>query len=110
MAIETVRERLERLKKTPPSSWPPTIHYVEREPIITPEAVFMRKAEKIINNLESIRKKMLSDTGQYLSLFYELKKAENEFINLLQEKEVKFLDLPENFVRKLEEIKAKIRR
>lgn len=98
--METVRDRLERLKDP----------YKKPEPQITPETIFMRKVEKAIQKIESIRKKMLSDSAQYLSLFYELRKAEDEFLMLLDDKEMKFLDLPDSFMKLIDSTKAKIRR
>ncbi|MBI5871640.1 hypothetical protein HZB88_00980 [archaeon] len=109
--METVRERLERLKRSGGSWFSPSHPAQQREePVITPESIFMRKAEKAMNQIETLRKRMLSDTGQYISLFYELKKAEDEFLVIVQEKETKFLDLPDPFLRRMEEVKSKIRR
>ena len=52
--------------------------------------------------------KMLADSGQYLSLYHELKKAEKDFFALLDDPEIKFLDLPDVFVQKVNRMKKKI--
>lgn len=109
--VESIRERLERLKNTPPRSFEP----LQRDPrveeakrMISPESVFMKKVEKVMIQYGDVKKKMLSDSGQYLSLYYELKKAEEAFLALVNDPEVKFLDLPDVFMQKVEAMRLNI--
>src|SRR3989338_9556206 len=102
---DTMRDRLERLKNSSSSS---TFGFKTKEEqtpskegkLLTPETVFMKKADKIISTIESLRTKMHSGTDQYISLYQELKKEEEDFLALLQDTEVKVMDFPPAFVSK----------
>jgi hypothetical protein len=108
--MESVRDRLEKLKNKPWHVAPALDKDVTgMHKKITPESVFMKKLDKAMSNIESIRKKVLADSNSYLSLFYELRKAEREFLEILNEKEEKELLLPEHYLNKIEETKNKIR-
>lgn len=106
--VESIRERLERLRNTPTKSLEPLQkdpRVEEAKRMISPESVFMKKVEKAMMQHSDIKKKMLSDSGQYLSLYYELNKAEESFLSLVNDPEVKFLDLPDVFMQRVETMK-----
>ncbi len=107
---ETVRERLEKLKNTPYQGT-----YESRreerpreEKLLTPETIYMKKVDKAIALVESLRTKMHSGTDQYISLYQELKKAEEDFLSLLQDPEEKYMDLPSAFTSKVDNTKKKL--
>ncbi|MFH1972810.1 MAG: hypothetical protein ABIJ18_05015 [archaeon] len=109
--VETVRERLEKLKHSQwraHTSLDKDVTGMHKQ--ITPETVFMKKIDKAISNIEIIRKKVLADSNSYLSLFYELRKAEAEFLELLKELDDKELFLPDHYLTKIKQIKSKIRK
>jgi len=107
---ETVRERLEKLKNTPTYG----VYESRRderpheEKLLTPETMYMKKVDKAISQVEALRTKMHSGTDQYISLYQELKVAEDEFVKLLVDPEEKFMDLPAVFVNKVENTKKKL--
>jgi len=109
---ETMRERLERLKNS--SSGDFESLKKEEQPSITErkffssETVYMKKVEKMIHQIESLRTKMHSGTDQYISLYQELKKAEEDFLSLTQDLEQKSMDLPAVFLSRVEEVKKKL--
>ena len=108
--METMRDRLEKLKNQRwgiPKPIDKDVTGVHQK--ITPESLFMKKLDKSMSNIESIRKKVLADSNSYLSLFYELRKAEKEFLEILKEKEDKELMLPDHYLNKIEDVKNKIR-
>jgi len=109
--VETVRERLEKLKH---SQWrvqsPVDKDVTGMHKSVTPETVFMKKVDKSISTIELIRKKVLADSDSYLSLFYELRKAEAEFLEVIKEIDEKALLLPDHYLNKIEQIKSKIRK
>ena len=108
---ETMRDRLERLKNS--SSYGDFEIKRKEEPsaekkLFTPETVYMKKVDKIIGEIESLRTKMHSGTDQYISLYQELKKAEEDFLSLLQDPEQKCMDLPAAFISKVDNTKKKL--
>jgi len=108
--MESMRDRLEKLKNSPwrvPNPVDKDVTGMHKP--VTPESVFMKKLDKAMSNIEQIRKKILADSDSYLSLFYELRKAEKEFLEILNEKEEKELILPEHYLNKIEDTKNKIR-
>jgi len=109
--VESVRDRLEKLKN---SRWsvpnPVDKDVTGMHKPLTPESVFMKKLDKAMSNIEAIRKKVLADSNSYLSLFYELRKAEAEFLELLKEQDDKELMLPDHYLKKIEEVKSRIRK
>ena len=110
--IESVRERLERMQNKPRRVAPP-LSKDELDPrpekvLLSPESVFMRKLEKVMKRISELKKKMNSDSGQYLSLYYDLKKAEQEFLELVDHPEVQYLDLSDIFMSKVKELKKEI--
>lgn len=112
-----VRDRLERLMKEKKPVFRPVDDVLgepepaeEKQKVITPEVQFQRKIDKAISNIESLKKRMNEGNGNYLSLIYDIRKAEDEFLSLLDKEEMQFLDLPEVFMKRIEETKAKIRR
>jgi hypothetical protein len=102
---DSMKDRLERLKNSTSDF---TFEPKKEEKLITPEALFMRKVEKSIQSIDSLRSKMHSGTDQYLSLFHELKVAEAEFVSLLDDPETKFMDLPDLFLSRVENTKKKL--
>lgn len=105
--METVRERLEKLKNKPVYN-PQQPH--QPQPLITPEILYLKKLDKSIATIEAIRKKFTNDTPSYLSLFYEQKKAEKELMEILKEGEDKEFSIPDSYTKRIEEIKSKIRK
>lgn len=107
---ETVRERLEKLKNTPYHGGFESRRdeRPREEKLLTPETIYMKKVDKAIALVESLRTKMHSGTDQYISLYQELKKAEEDFLALLHDPEEKFMDLPSAFVNKVENTKKKL--
>lgn len=102
---DSMKDRLERLKN---SSSDFAFEPKKEEKLITPENLYMRKVEKVIQNIDSLRTKMHSGTDQYLSLFHELKIAETEFVTLIEDPEIKFMDLPDLFLSRVEMTKKKL--
>jgi len=111
--MDSVRERLERMKNNPrrvPSPLPNNeINPKSEKGLLSPESVFLRKIEKSMSQIKEIQSKMNSDSGQYLSLYYDLKKYEKEFLDLIDDPEIKFLDLPEMSMRRIKDLQSKIR-
>ena len=112
----TVRERLEKMMKySVPTGNGPKIFEPKREPIseeerpITPSKVMVQKLERAIKIIEDYNAKMLKDSECYLSLFYDRKKAEKDFLGLLQEAKDKGISIPSPFMKRVEAIKAKIK-
>lgn len=101
---DSMKDRLERLKNS--YSDFPFEHREEK--LVTSESLYMKKVEKAIQNIESLRNKMHSGTDQYLSLFHELKIAESEFTLLIDNPETKFMDLPDLFLARVENTKKKL--
>ncbi len=79
--------------------------------IITPESVFIKNVESIIKKIEEIKAKMKNDTEMYLSNYSDLQRLERKFIELInkEEEEIKFMDLPELFLKRLEKTKSSLR-
>ena len=112
--LVSVRERLEKLKKNS-QDIPNVLESVpdrERRPLgdgmYTFERIFQQKVEKAIKKVEILKERM-EDSENFLNLFYDLKKAENEFLDLLAEAEKRKIDFPDNFNKQIEEIKNQIR-
>tara|TARA_Y100000310_G_scaffold313633_1_gene362197 strand:- start:723 stop:1073 length:351 start_codon:yes stop_codon:yes gene_type:complete len=109
---ESVRERLERMQNSPRRVAPPLsrdeINPRLEKVLLSPESVFIRKIEKVMKRIECLKKKMNSDSGQYLSLYYDLKKAEIEFLELINHPEVQYLDLSDIFMSKAKALKKEI--
>ncbi len=112
--LVSVRERLENLKKNP---YPfqnvlENLPERERKPIgdgmFTFERVFQQKVEKAVKRIDVLKERM-QDSEMFINLFHDLKKAENEFLELLAEAEKRKLTFPDNFNKRIEEIKSQIR-
>ncbi|MBU4502846.1 MAG: hypothetical protein KKA79_09700 [Nanoarchaeota archaeon] len=112
--LMSVRERLERIKEKPKEVPKPLdiIPEKDRRPIgdgmLTFERQFLQKVEKAIKKIESIKDQMKS-SDNFLNYFYDLKNAEQDFLKLLNEAEEKHVDFPENFVKRVAEVKKNIR-
>ena len=105
---ETMRERLERLKGTSSRDFESRKEeqfFSSEKKLLTPETIYMKKVDTVIATIEFLRTKMHSGTDQYLSLYHELKKAEADFIALLDDPENKFMDLPGIFINRVENTK-----
>jgi len=108
---ESMKERLERLKNTGSDDYGFSPRRETPQPekkFLTPESEYMKKVEKAMTSIETLRTKMHSGTDQYISLYQELKKAEEDFLVLLQNPEEKFMDLPHVFVSKVELTKKRL--
>ncbi len=112
--MESMRDRLSRLKESDRVVRQPlSKDDLDPQPsraLISPESIYMKKVEKVMKKHEQTKKNMLSDSGQYLSLYHELKKAEQDFLDLYEDHERKFLDLPAVFERKMDDMWEKITR
>jgi len=111
--MSKVRERLEKLKN---QSYRPGLPLSEDEinprpekVLLSPESIFMKKIEKLMKKIVGVKQKMHSDSGQYLSLYYDLKKFETEFLETVDDPEIQYLDLPDIFVQKIDEFRQKIK-
>ena len=108
---ETMRDRLERLKNTSSSQdfgFRTKEEPVQEKKLLSPETIYMKKVEKAMTQIETLRTKMHSGTDQYISLYQELKKAEEDFLSFLKDPEEKYMDLPPVFVSKVEATKKKL--
>ncbi|MDP2906998.1 MAG: hypothetical protein Q8O03_03590 [Nanoarchaeota archaeon] len=112
--LVSVRERLENLKKNS-RDVPKVLESVpdrERRPLgdgmYTFERVFQQKVEKVIKRIEFLKERM-EDSENFLNLFYDLKRVENEFLDLLAEAGKRKIDFPDNFNKQIEDIKSQIR-
>ncbi len=110
--VESMRDRLERLKNSPsPEPYEPRRR--EEAPsserkFLSPETIFMKKAEKVMAEIESLRTKMHSGTDQYISLYQELKMAEDTFSKLFTDPEYKNMDFPTLFLSRVENTQKKL--
>jgi len=113
--LVSVRERLENLRKNPKHVPRPLDLLPEREKkplgegMFTLDRVYQQKIEKAISKLEVLKNKMKS-SEMFSSYYYDLKKAEKEFIDVIAEAESKKLDFPENFLKRVADIKRTLRR
>lgn len=107
---DTMRERLERIKNTSSSgNFEPRREERRREEkFLTPESQYMKKVDKVIAEIEAFRTKMHSGTDQYISLYQELKKAEEDFLELVKNPDQGFMDLPTAFTSRIESVKKKL--
>lgn len=116
--MSEVRERLEKLMKNPHPKISVNVNDILNEQsnapvdegkLLTPNKVMVQKIERAIKIIEDYNAKMLKDSECYLSLFYDRKKAEQEFLGLLKEAEDKKIQIPQPFVLRIRAIKEKIR-
>jgi len=112
--LVSVRERLEKMKDNPKEVPKPLDLIPEKDPrpvgegMFTFERQFQQKVEKAIKKIESIKEKMKA-SDMFMNYFYDLKKAEKEFLDLLEKAEEKHVEFPDNFVKRIEAVKSKIR-
>lgn len=112
--LVSVRERLENLKKNPKPVPKPLDLIPERdskpigEGMLTFERLFQQKVEKAIKEIEIIKKRMIT-SDMFVNYFYDLKRAEKEFLGLLKEAEEKHVDFPNSFLKRIDAVKSKIR-
>ncbi|MFH0752832.1 MAG: hypothetical protein V1914_04540 [archaeon] len=112
---DTVRERLERMmRNSVPINRIPMLQdrpkqVPDEQKPITPSKLMIQKIEASIKVIEDYNAKMLKDSECYLSLFYDRKKAEQAFLEVLKEAEEKEVSIPSPFMKRIEAIKSKIR-
>tara|TARA_Y100000310_G_C20506256_1_gene726561 strand:+ start:56 stop:394 length:339 start_codon:yes stop_codon:yes gene_type:complete len=107
--MSTVRDRLVKLKNRPTRGLPPIRRETPRDSVLlSPEITFIRKIESLIKNIQVIRRKMMSDSGQYLSLYYDMKKAQKVFLEAVEDPEMQYLDLSDVFQKRVNEMKQLI--
>jgi len=100
-----VKERLEKLKEMPIVQERPIEQKEEQKPV-TQENILQNKVEKALKRAEDLKAKM-SNTENYLSLFYEFKKAEEELLFLLDEAKQKSIEMPYSVIARVERITRK---
>lgn len=117
--LRSVKERLEELKVKPkpavftgsPLGALSTNH---EQPAVMPkkepsdENLVQARVDKAMKRIESIRQKM-EKTDSYLGFFYDLKAAEKEFFDSLEEANAKAVELPQTMQNKVEIFKNKIK-
>jgi hypothetical protein len=107
--MSKVRERLEKLKDRPTRGIPPMRRETPRDSVLlSPEITFIRKIESLIKEIQVIRRKMRADSGQYLSLYYDMKKAKKVFLEAIEDPEMQYLDLSDVFLKRVNEMKQLI--
>ncbi len=107
--VETVRERLERLKSEEEKPKPKHIRFdfeIKKESIATniPE----HNIEIILDRMEKLERKMNSDSGNYLGFFYDLKAMEEKFLNELDKIKRNNLQISEELLKKIQRRKTLI--
>lgn len=109
--LRTVKERLQELRTNPKQVQMPIMReqpqVIERKEPSQDQQVQAR-IDKAIKRLEAVKQKM-EKTDSYLSLFYDLRAAEKEFLDSVEEANVKGVDLPQTFQTKIELTKSKIK-
>ncbi|MFH1456171.1 MAG: hypothetical protein ABIF40_04440 [archaeon] len=83
-----------------------------KKKIITSESVFIKQIDVIIRKLDEVKTKMMDkDTSMYLSYYTDLQRLEQEFVTVLKknEEEMRFMDLSETFIRRIDKTKATLR-
>lgn len=109
--LRSVRERLSELKTKPSVDLPlspkreEAVVYERKEP--SQDNLVQARIDKAMKKIEAVKQKM-ERTDSYLGLFYDLKAAEKEFNDALEEANAKGVDLPENFQVKIDSFKAKL--
>lgn len=112
--LTPMRERLENLKKNPKCVPKPLdlVPEKDRRPLgegmFTFEKMFQQKIEKAIQKIESLKNKM-NASETFANYYYDMKRAEKEFLEIVAKAEEKQIDFPANFASKIESIKSKIR-
>ncbi len=111
--LRTVKERLEELRLNPKPVQAPLNSLREQAPVIerkepSQDQLVQARIDKAIKRLEAVKQKM-EKTDSYLSLFYDLKAAEKEFLDSIEEANAQGVDLPETFQAKVELTKSRIK-
>ncbi len=114
--VVSVRDRLESLKERPKlvrrpiePTFPDMNKKEEGKKVITPESVMQKKIEKAMSKIEEYKKKMHNSPNSYLSLFYDLKQAEKDFLTLLEEADSKSVTFSGTTLSRIEKVKKQIR-
>jgi hypothetical protein len=112
--MSIVRDRLEKMRDQPrkvaPALRDDEMSSNTDKVLLSPETVFMRKVEKSMKIIDSLKKKMHGDSGQYLSLYYDLKRAEKDFLEAVENSDIEYLDIPHVFLQKVDKYKESIKR
>lgn len=110
--LRTVKERLSELKDKPNSVGLPLeskrdqpMVFERKEP--SQETLVQARIDKAMKRIEAVKQKM-ERTDSYLGLFYDLKAAEKEFTDALDEANAKGVDLPEAFQLKVGQFKSRL--
>ncbi|MEA3378174.1 MAG: hypothetical protein U9Q69_00895 [Nanoarchaeota archaeon] len=99
-----VKSKLEKLKNVP-NTQPKPILGPKEEKKASPS---LKKIEQAIRDIENIKNKM-HGSNTYLSLFYDLKKAEKNFLKVLDLANEEDIEFPDFLKKKIDEIKSKVR-
>lgn len=110
--LRSVKERLSELKSKPTNVSLPlgpkheeAVVFERKEP--SQESLVQARIDKAMKRIEAVKQKM-ERTDSYLGLFYDLKAAEKEFVEALDEANAKGVDLPETFQAKVDLFKTKL--
>lgn len=107
-----VLQRLEGLRENPrPVPRPLEVVEKREEPkkeLLDHDSMLTAKLDRAIKRIDMLRGKMLK-ADSYLSLFYELKVAEKEFVEAYNEVKAKDVDLTPMLEQKAEQVKGNLR-
>ena len=112
--LRSVKERLEELKVKPKAvNLPLDTNRREQVTVLErkeprQESLVQARVDKAMKRVEAVKQKM-ERTDSYLGLFYDLRAAEKEFLESLEEANSKAVDLPETMQAKIEILKSKIK-
>lgn len=109
-----VRQRLEKLQDKPSKpvfmgELKPKEVEEEKDVEECSEKPFLKEVERKLKRLENLRLKMKNNPGSYLSLFYDLKKAEKEFLSELKKAEEAMVDFPGHIKMRIDKEKSSIK-
>ncbi len=104
--MESVKERLEKLREKHSIVAKPLGE--KKEPKLSMDAVYQKKLENALTKIEAIKKKMEIGTS-FLNYYNDLKAAEKEFLDILNEAREKGVVFTEQFEKKVKETEKNIR-
>jgi hypothetical protein len=110
-----VKRRLENLQDSPSYAPKPLNDNFFNENVVSenkkvemPDNAIIKRVENAIKEIDKIKTKM-ERSSSFLSLFYDLKKAEKEFLFVLEEAKEQMVDFPDHLEMKIQEAKTKVR-
>ena len=112
--LKSVKERLEEMKKKNvvvprPLDIPQILKVPNPESeLITIDKVYRGKVEKAMKSIEVINQK-IKTSGTYLNMYYNLKRAEDEFLAVLDEAKQKHIEFSPEFSDRIEAVKKRLR-